>query len=353
MEVLVLGGTGAIGSHLVEVLASNKHDICVTSRKDRINKQNVTYVKGNALDIKFIEPILKEKKWDAVIDFMIYDSDQFKSRVGIILESTLQYIFISSARVYADSENPISENSLRLLDTVNDQEYLCTDEYALLKAREEDVLINAKTKNWTIIRPYITYSEKRLQLGVFEKEDWLYRTLNGRSIVLPDDIMEKETTLTYGFDVSNIISKIVGCDTCLGEIYNLTTPQSIKWKDIFNLYVDCIEEFTGEKVKVEFCDIVDLTKIQGSRYQIEYDRLYNRIFDVSKMEGLISIGSLEQVQIRLKSCLVSFLENQEFLKINWRSEALKDKFTKEFTPLKEIIGIKQKVKYLFFRFFSN
>lgn len=52
---------------------------------------------------------------------------------------------------------------------------LSIDEYAITKAHQENLLINSKNKNWTIIRPYITYSEQRLQLGTFEKEDWLYR----------------------------------------------------------------------------------------------------------------------------------------------------------------------------------
>ena len=61
------------------------------------------------------------------------------------------------------------------LITYKDEEYLKTDEYALSKARQEDILHRSGKNNWTVIRPYITYSEIRLQLGVLEKELWLYR----------------------------------------------------------------------------------------------------------------------------------------------------------------------------------
>ena len=84
---------------------------------------------------------------------------------------------------YANENGRITEKSKRLLDVCTDEEYLKTDEYALTKVRQENILLSSGKKNWTIIRPYITYNVERLQLGVYEKENWLYRALHGRSIV--------------------------------------------------------------------------------------------------------------------------------------------------------------------------
>ena len=53
----------------------------------------------------------------------------------------------------------------------------------LTKALQENLLRASGYKNWTIVRPYITFSDIRLQLGVYEKEQWLYRALQGRAIV--------------------------------------------------------------------------------------------------------------------------------------------------------------------------
>ena len=49
-------------------------------------------------------------------------------------------MFLSSSRVYASQESPIREDSMRLLDVSHDSIYLKTDEYALAKARQEDIL---------------------------------------------------------------------------------------------------------------------------------------------------------------------------------------------------------------------
>lgn len=58
MKVLVLGGTGAMGSALVEILARRGDEVIVTSRRKRESTRSVKYVQGNAHDIAFLEELL-------------------------------------------------------------------------------------------------------------------------------------------------------------------------------------------------------------------------------------------------------------------------------------------------------
>ena len=176
---------------------------------------------------------------------MVYTTAGFKERVNYLLDATTQYVFLSSARVYADSEQPITETSPRLLDISQDEEFLSTDEYSLSKARQEDILRNSGRNNWTIIRPYITYSENRLQLGVLEKEEWLYRAIHGRTIVFSIDINTKLTTLTYGLDVAKGITAIIGKPNTLGGIFHITLEESITWSENFKDLFRCYREKFG------------------------------------------------------------------------------------------------------------
>ncbi len=51
MNILVLGGTGAMGTHLIDFFAKNEDtNVVVTSRKERANHDNIKYVIGNARD---------------------------------------------------------------------------------------------------------------------------------------------------------------------------------------------------------------------------------------------------------------------------------------------------------------
>lgn len=355
MKILILGGTGAMGISLVSILSKRNNSLFITSRKKRISQDNnIKYIRGNAHDNNFLVKLLNSEYYDTIVDFMAYSTDEFKLRINLFLEHTAQYIYISSSRVYANENKCITEKSKRLLDVCEDDEYLKTDEYALTKARQENLLLKSKKKNWTIIRPYITYNVERLQLGVYEKENWLYRALHGRSIVFNKDVADKFTTLTYGYDVALRIADIIGKKKALGEIMHITTSETKKWKDILNIYLDIIEEKIGKRPRICWIDTsIDTGKIAGNKYQIKYDRLYNRSFNSTKIDN-ISECKEEYMPLNkgLKICLEKFIdENRKFLDISWKLQAYMDKMAGEKTPLKEISTIKGKIKYIICRYF--
>ena len=236
-RVLVLGGTGAMGTHLVNLLNRKGCQVTVTSRRVHGNFDNVVYVTGNAHEPAFLESLLASH-FDVIVDFMIYNTEEFAQRCKTLLKSCGQYIYLSSSRVYADSSNLITENSPRLLDVCMDKEFLATDEYALTKARQEDLLRRSGYSNYTMIRPYITFSEIRLQLGVYEKENWLYRALQGRTIVFSKDLADKYTTLTYGLNVAEGIASLIGQSDAYGEAFHITANESYRWNEILQLYLN-------------------------------------------------------------------------------------------------------------------
>ncbi|MDR0606075.1 MAG: NAD-dependent epimerase/dehydratase family protein [Bacteroidales bacterium] len=348
MKVLVLGGTGAIGIHLVRLLSENGIETFVTSRNPKESKNSIKYIQGNAYDIFFLKTILEEH-WDAIVDFMIYTTQNFKERVSLFLNATNQYVFLSSARVYANVEPIITENSPRLLDVSDDKEYLKTDEYALAKARQEDILKKSGHKNWTIIRPYITYSENRLQLGILEKEIWLYRVLQGKTIVFSEDIYQKKTTLTYGLDVSKGIASIIGNSKALGEIFQITQnkEESRTWGEIFEkIYVPVMEKYLGHKPKILLLDKEQFLKIPFGKYQIIYDRLFDRSFDNSKIEKYFGTKDFTKHETGLQNCLEKFLRNPQFKNINWHIMSKMDRYTGEISFLTELKSFMQRIKSL-------
>lgn len=164
MRILVLGGTGAMGSHVCRRLAARGELITCTTRRECAPEPGIEYVVGDAHDDEFLDRLL-EDNWDDIVDFMVWSTEDFRKRYRALLAATDQYIFTSSYRVYVDSP-AIHESSPRLLDVVDDLEYLAADECALPKACCEDLLFNDGRCNWTIVRPAITYDGGvgRLQL---------------------------------------------------------------------------------------------------------------------------------------------------------------------------------------------
>lgn len=306
MKILILGGTGAMGIHATKLLSGLGHQVFVTSRKERSSFENVEYLKGDAKDSTFLGKLL-DQSWDAIIDFMIWSTEEFSANCQMFLASTKQYIFLSSYRVYADS-SVITEESPRLLDVCDDKEYLATDEYALAKARCEDILVSSGLKNWTIVRPAITYDGSgRFQLGVHEANLWLWRALHGISVPFPDTMLEKQATMTWGGDVARMIARLVGNSKAIAEIFTVSTSEHKTWAEIAEIYKKIVQS-----LKLASCKLDKFERERGGKYQIRYDRMFDRVVDNSKVLDTVALSQTDLISLEdgLASELESYLKNR-------------------------------------------
>lgn len=305
---------------------------------------------------------------------MVYDTDEFRSRVELLLSSTHQYIFLSSSRVYVDSKSLITESTPRLLDACDDKRYLATDEYALKKAREEDILFQSAHNNYTIVRPYITYGENRLPLGVWEKETWTRRLLEKKDLVLPYKFLEKYTTLAYGKDVSSCISKLVGKKISLGRIYNIVGSNAHRWSEILSYYLDQIEAMTDYRPHIvlvgKYCTDVDSIMRRWIKdllhlrffstrymmpwynYQLIYDREFNRRFDNTRLQQAFPDVKFSDYEENLGNCLREFATCPTYNYRAWEWEAFQDRLIKRRYSIFKITGLKNKIIYIFIRYIT-
>lgn len=342
-----------MGNPLSRILYQKGNDVYVTSRSaHKSSPYGVKYIQGNAGDVKFLDVLLSCEIYDAVVDFIVRDKSNFESAADLILRKSRQFVFISSARVYAQSDVPITEETPRLLDVSEDTEYLKTEEYALAKAREENFLKDSGMLNWTIIRPTITYNSHRLQLGVLEKENWLYRALHGRTIVFSKDIGSKITTMTYGDDVSMGIASVIGKHEALGEVFHITSSLSLPWDRVLEIYLSVLRQRLPTRLqpKVIYTETSSNLKFKEKRYQIIYCRYFDRSFDNTKISRFCDITKFTPPEEGIARCLNEFLDNPVFRSIDWRIEAVNDRVSNERTRLKEIPDVKSKILYLLYRY---
>lgn len=344
--ILLLGGTGAMGKYLVDLLHLHKDVQCyVTSRSKRTDFDNIHYLQGNALNEDFLSATLSMYHWDAIVDFMLHNDFDFARKKDLLLSSTKQYVFVSSARVYADSDEIITEESPRLLDVCTDSEYLQTDEYALSKARQENQLIDSTSSNWTIIRPSKTYGENRIQLGSMEKEDWIYDVIHGRSIVVYRDFLDKYVTFSSGLDVAKCIEVLLCNNDALRNIYNVTGDDYYKWSDILALYVEILQRAFSKSVNVKYFDNWE-EWMGGTFYQVKYSTTLNRKISNQKIRELCPSLKLDDSRLGLKTTLEEFIKNPSFNLVSSGKLLQKANKTKEWPSFNEISGKKKKLKLL-------
>ena len=336
-KVLVIAGTGTMGVHVVNLLRERGDEVWVTSRLKRQDTPLVHYLQGTPLNLDFLKQTMALHQWDSVIDFMYYQTSEFTSVIDTLLLNTKQYIYISSARVYADTNERIKEDFPRILDVCKDEDYLNSDEYALAKAREEDILKHSGKRNWTIVRPYITFGDNTFQLSPIRKEYWLYRALKGKKILFSKDLAEKMTTFTYGYNVAQGIVAIACNEKTYGEAYHIASPYSQTWSKILEIYLDVLESYLNKRPQV--CYIEKWTPLlTGTAEQVKYDRLYNRTFDNTKLDELIDTKTFECVEDAIKKCLNTFFHSKPTcLDIYAPKEAMMDRVTGDWESLKYLI----------------
>lgn len=349
MDVLVLGGTGAIGVHICRVLAERGDNVVVTSRSERrSDAPGLTYVAGSAKDSAFLESML-DRRWDVIVDFMSYGTDEFRAVYRRFLDSCDQYVFLSSYRVYAETQ-VVTEDSPRLLDVVDDPEYLATDEYALAKARCEDLLRASGGANWTIVRPAITYeaSVGRLQLGVYEAGAWLWRAQNSVPIPMPEEMFDKQATLTWAGDAGRMIAGLVGNPAALGEAYTVSGSDHMSWGEVASVYSEVMPLF-----ELRPCGRAELEAVWWSAYQIRYDRMFDRVLDNSKVLAVagMNYGELTPMRDGLKTALLQLADSS----VSFSQPGLHARLDRicgvwSFSKVAVTAGVKAAAKYAVRRF---
>lgn len=294
-KALVLGGTGAMGVYLVPELASLGYDVQVVSLDAAVSDHpRISHVIADARNDEYLK-VLLQQKFDVIVDFLIYSTEQFRNRYDLLLQNTRHYIYLSSYRVYG-GQFPITEDTPRLLDTSVDKAFLATEDYSLYKARQEDVLQRSEYENWTIIRPAITYSKFRFQLVTLEAPIVVARALKGLPVVLPKEALGVQATMSWAGDVARMISRLIFNSAAYRECFTVATAEHQTWGQIAEYYQEIIGlKYVGVDTE-EYLKILGSTA--GAGYQLACDRLFERVVDNSKVLRVTGLNQADFMPLR-------------------------------------------------------
>ncbi|MBQ8755134.1 MAG: NAD-dependent epimerase/dehydratase family protein [Lentisphaeria bacterium] len=296
-RILVVGATGAMGQYLVPILAENGHKVDALALNTlEYTHPNLNSFSGDAQNYEFMRKLVTENRYDAIVDFMIYNTPLLAQWLPMMAASTGHYIYLSTYRIYDNKEVPIKETSPRLLDTADDVILRNSDDYSVYKARGENIMHVLPRKNWTIIRPAITYSLMRYQLVTLEAFLTVGRAFAGKPVVLPAQAKDIQGTMSWAGDVAQMISKLLFNERAFGETFTVATAEHHSWGEIADYYKDICG------LKTVWVDKEDFLKMLcgdgcslGARWQLECDRLFTRIMDNSKV---LSVTGMKQENLK-------------------------------------------------------
>ena len=110
-KVLLIAGGGTLGTYVTEETVDNGVHVDVICLEEYKSNEMVTYYKEK-VTFDYIKEFLNGKKYNAIVDFLHYiELEDFKNVYNLYSEHAEQIMYLSSYRVYADSEHPIKETS--------------------------------------------------------------------------------------------------------------------------------------------------------------------------------------------------------------------------------------------------
>ena len=217
LDILILGGTGFLGPHMVREALRRGHNVTLFNRgRSDIQMfpdlETIIGDRDNGLDG------LKGRRWDAVIDNSGYVPRHVQDSARL-LSSTDHYVYTSTVSVYADFNIHNVESSP--LGTLADEtvEEVTGETYGPLKALcEKRVANEIPSEKLTIIRPtYVCGPRDHTDRFSY----WPIRTRKGGEMIWPgspDDVIQI-------IDVNDLANFTLHCiDKHISGIYNAVNP---------------------------------------------------------------------------------------------------------------------------------
>lgn len=276
LKILILGGSGILSTAVAQEAVNRGYDVtCLTTgRRDSMLPKGVKSIHGNANDPKTFVGLL-ENQYDAIVDFLSYTKQQLSVKLEELLVYTSQFVFISSATAYKLVDNPITE------ETPLGNPYW---DYSENKIVCEKMLINkcnSEKKNYTIIRPYITYGNTRIPFGIIADRYWSLanRILCNKPVLLWDN-GAAVCTLTHTSDFAKGVVSTFGNNIAYNQAFHVTSQERLTWREVLNKLSIAL----GKDEKIFSAQTRDILY-----YLPEYegvltgDKGRNRIFDNSKI----------------------------------------------------------------------
>ncbi len=152
-KLLILGGTGFIGPHMVQTSLDRGHEVTIFNR-GKTNTHLFPQVEKLVGDRDGQLDALKGRDWDAVIDNTGYVPRHVRDSADLLKGHVGRYLFTSTGSVYGFSQDAIDEDSPLQEITHPDSEDV-GQHYGQLKVLCEQAVMVRYGSAGTIVRPHI------------------------------------------------------------------------------------------------------------------------------------------------------------------------------------------------------
>jgi len=282
LKILFIGGTGNISADCADFLLQQGHDLTLLTRgravEPRANPARLVTADRN--DAAAMRRALGSREFDAVVNFLGYEVDQVRADAELFRGSIGQYVFISSATVYAKPPPalPIRETTPRGNPWWD---------YARKKIACEEWLEQEGRRTGfpvTIVRPSHTYSRRWIPNPVSSSSYTFAARLEAGKPVYVHDDGETPWTLTASSDFAVGLAGLVGNPKAIGEAFHITGDEVLTWNQIYAEIASALGVPLPEVVRIP----TDFICAVAPRFEgtLKGDKAHPGVFDNSRVKQL-------------------------------------------------------------------
>ena len=251
LKVLILGGTGQTGPHLVRALLDGGHEITLFNRGNRSEDLfpdvecligDRTPEPGDGL-ARLQEAVAAGRRWDVCIDIWP-QIPRIVENTAILLQKNVDwYMFVSSMSVYADHSQPNKDETAEVSTAPDADTTEYTDDlFGPFKAECENRVRKHYPQNHTIFRPGLIVGPRDFSgRGVY----WPIRVRRGGEVLAPGD-GQARVQFVDGRDLTAF--EVLCMQRGTGGTFNVVGPHP---RDPLTMqrYLDTCREVSGADAK--------------------------------------------------------------------------------------------------------
>lgn len=295
-KVLLIAGGGTLGMYVAQEQLAMGNQVDIICLEDHVSdNENLRFFKNYAT-VEYLQELFSENHYDGIVNFLHYKTlEEYKPFHALLSKNTEHLIFLSSYRVYANEQNPITEEAPQLIDVMKDNTvFQETEQYAIPKSQAERFLRQGDhPTNWTIVRPVISFSQLRMDMGMASGHVVIKAAKKGTAVRLPAAMKDLTAGLDWAGNSGKLIAHLLFKEQAKGQAYTISTAQNLTWGQVADIYT--------EVLGVAF-DWIDL-EFPENMWVWHFDRAFDRKIDNSKVLAATGLTKEDFKSIREGICI--------------------------------------------------
>lgn len=326
MKALFIGGTGNISEACTRLALERGIELSLLTRglSPRLPPEGARVIFGDIRDTRQAAALLKNEKFDAVVDWVAYKPEHVEADIALFNGRTRQYIFISSASAYQKPPAHYLINEATPLDNPFWQyarDKIACEQRLMLAFRAEGFPV-------TIVRPSLTFGKTWLPCAIGGHDYTLIDRMKKRKKIIVHGDGQSLWVMTHNTDFAKGLLGLLGKADALGEQYHITSDEVLTWDQIYRI----IAHAAGVEpdllhIPSDFIRLIDKRIGDG----LMGDKAYSVVFDNSKIKKAVpGFEATVPFAEGVKSCLDWFESDDRRKTLNNQVNQVMDRIIERY-----------------------